>query len=123
LHHIKVRGEKKFSSWIGQSLGVPQFGEKTRIGGVGRPGNRRLRWVMVRYAHTAWQHDSRLRGFYERFCQQKGEKSAVEAVAHDMARIVYYMLKRNEPYRGRKRGLTDRKMKEMEGRALRCLRN
>ncbi len=49
----RFSGDKKFSSWIGIAQGIHKSGEKTRIGGIGRPGNRRLRWVMVRCAHTA----------------------------------------------------------------------
>ena len=44
-------------------------------------------------------------------------------VAHEMARIMYFMLKRNEAYRGVKRGLWERKLKRMEKRALNGLRN
>ncbi len=43
---------------------------------------------------------------------------AVVAVAHEMLRIVYYMLKRNEPYRGERRGLSVRKFKRLERKAL-----
>ena len=45
------------------------------------------------------------------------------AVALDMARIIYYMLRRNEPYRGQNGGLTERKLKGMGRRALNGLRN
>ena len=119
----RFSGDKRFSSWMGLAPSVHQSGERIRIGGVGGPGNRRLRWVMVQCAHTARQHDPRLRGLYERYSRRKGEKSAVVAVAHEMARIIYYMLKRNEPYRGQNKGLTERKLKAMERRALRGLRN
>jgi len=44
-------------------------------------------------------------------------------VAHEMARIIFFMLKRNEPYRGMREGLTKRKIKEMKRRALHGLRN
>ena len=39
------------------------------------------------------------------------------------ARIIYFMLKRNKPYRGVNRGLWERKLKSMEKRALNGLRN
>ena len=47
----------------------------------------------------------------------------VVAVAHEMARIIYYMLRRNEPYRGQNRELTERKLKSIERKALHNLRN
>jgi len=78
---------------------------------------------MIQCAHAACRHDPRLRRLYERLSKRKGEKSAVVAVAHEMARIVYFMLRRNEPYRGVNRRLWERKLKSMEKRALNGLRN
>jgi hypothetical protein len=39
-----------------------------------------------------------------------------------MARIIFFMLKRGEPYRGVSRGLWERKLMRMEKRALNGLR-
>jgi len=61
--------------------------------------------------------------FYERYSKRRGGKKAVVAVAHEMIRICYFMLKRNEAYRGENRGMTERKLKSMERRALNGLRN
>jgi transposase len=108
---------------MGLAPNVRQSGEKTRIGGVSGPGNKRLRWVMVQCAHAARQHDPRLRSFYERYSKRRGKERAVVAVAHEMARIIFFMLKRNEPYRGMNRELMERKLKSMERRALNGLRN
>ena len=44
-------------------------------------------------------------------------------MAHEMIRIVYFMLKRGEAYRGENRAMTERKLKSMERRALNGLRN
>jgi transposase len=46
----RFRGEKKFASWMRLAPTVRQSGEKTRIGGVSGPGNKRLRWAMVEYS-------------------------------------------------------------------------
>ena len=51
------------------------------------------------------------------------ELKSVVAVAHEMARVVYFMLRRSEPYRGQNRELTERKLKGMERRVLNGLRN
>jgi hypothetical protein len=40
-----------------------------------------------------------------------------------MARIMYFMLVRGEPYRGEDRGLTERKLKSMGKKAFDGLRN
>ena len=44
-------------------------------------------------------------------------------VAHEMARIMYFMLVSEESYRGEDRGLTERKIKNMGKRAYDGLRN
>ncbi len=54
---------------------------------------------------------------------QNSPSSAVVAVAHEMARIMYFMLVRGEPYRGENRGLTESKLKNRGKRALEGLRN
>jgi transposase len=119
----RFSSDKRLASWAGLAPSVSQSGEKIRIGGVGGPGNKRVRWVMVQCAHTACRFDPRLRGFYERYSKRRGGKKAVVAVAHEMIRICYFMLKRNEAYRGENRRVTQRKLKSMERRALNGLRN
>jgi len=119
----RFRSDKRFASWMGLVPSVHQSGERTRIGGVSGPGNKRLRWVMVECAHTAVRHDARLGALYERQLRRRSEGSAMVAVAHEMARIVYFMLRKDEPYRGENRGLTERKLKNMSVRALNGLRN
>jgi len=119
----RFSSDKRLASWAGLAPRVRQSGEKIRIGGVGGPGNKRVRWVMVQCAHSACRFDPRLRGFYERYSKRKGGKKAVVAVAHEMIRIVFYMLKRSEAYRGENRGMTERKLKSMGRKALNGLRN
>jgi len=119
----RFSSDKRLASWAGLAPSVHQSGDKTRIGGVSGPGNKRVRWVMVQCAHAACRFDPRLRSFYERYSKRKGGKKAVVAVAHEMIRIIFYMLKRGEAYRGEDRKVTERKLKSMERRALNGLRN
>ena len=119
----RFRNDRKLVSWVGLAPRVHQSGEKTWIGGVRGPGNKRLRWVMVQCAHTARRYDPRLRDFYQRYSRRSDGKRAVVAVAHEMTRIIYWMLKRNEPYRGEKKPLTERKLKALRRKALRGLQN
>jgi transposase len=56
----RFRGDKEFASWMGLAPSVHQSGERTRIGGVSGPGNKRLRWALVESAQSAVRHDSRL---------------------------------------------------------------
>jgi transposase len=119
----RFSSDKRLASWAGLAPSVRQSGEKVRIGGVGGPGNRRVRWVMVQCAHTARQHNPRLRSLCEWYSRRGGGKRAVLAVAHEMVRISYFMLKRNEAYRSENRMLTERKLKSLKRRALNGLRN
>ena len=116
-------GDKQFCSWMGLTPRVWQSGEKIWIGGVGGLGNKRMRWLMVQCAHTARRFDPRMRRLYERHAARKGGKCAVAIVAHEMAWILYYMLKRCEPYRGVNMDLWERKLKRLERNALVGLRN
>jgi len=70
---------------------------------------------MVQAAQTARIRDERFRELYEKHAGRKGHQ---KAVAHEMLRIVYHMLKRNEPYRGESRCLSMRKLKRLERKAL-----
>jgi transposase len=119
----RFSSDKRLASWAGLAPSVHQSGEKTRIGGVSGPGNKRVRWLMVQCAHSACRFDPRLRSFYQRYSKRKGGKKAVVAVAHEMIRIVYFMLKRGEAYRGENKRMTERKLKSMERKALNGLRN
>jgi transposase len=119
----RFRGEKEFASWMGLVPSVHQSGERVRMGGVSGPGNKRLRWALVECAQAAVRFDPRFRVQYERVSKRRGAGCAVVAVAHEMARIMYFMLSRGEPYWGENRGLTERKLKGTGKRAYDGLRN
>jgi hypothetical protein len=74
--------------------------------------------VLVEAAQAAVRHDARLGEMYERLSRRGGSGYATVAVAHEMARIMYFMLSRSESYRGENRGLTERKLKSMRKRAF-----
>jgi transposase len=114
----RFSSDKKLVSWAGLAPGIHQSGERTVHGRITRQGNRLVRWVLIQAAQTARLHDERFKGFYERYSGRKNDKKAVVAVAHEMLRIVYFMLKRNESYRGEKRDLSLRKLKRLERIAI-----
>jgi transposase len=103
----RFRGDKEFASWMGLVSSVHQSGERTRMGGVSRQSNKRLRWALVESAQTAVRHDARLGEMYERVSRRRGAGCATVAVAHEMARIMYFMLSRGKPYRGADKRLTE----------------
>ncbi|MGQ9551906.1 MAG: transposase [Candidatus Bathycorpusculaceae bacterium] len=114
----RFRSNKKLESWAGLVPSIHQSGEVVAGGRIGKQGNRLVRWVMVQAAHIARLHDERFGGFYERYARREGDKKAVVGVAHEMLRILYFMLKENETYCGGGGGLSWRKLKRLETKSL-----
>ena len=112
----RFRSDKKISSWAGLAPRIHQSGGTTRIGRVGQ-GNKRVSGLLTQCAHNARQHDARFKWFYDRYSKRSGKGKALVAVAHEMIRIVYFMLRDNEPYRGQNVEMTTRKLKSMKYRA------
>ena len=81
----------------------PPVGDR-EYGGITRQGSRMLRWAMVESARTSVRHDERMRGFYERVKHRRGDGKAVVAVSCKMLKIIWFMLKRREPYQSRNEG-------------------
>jgi len=79
--------------------------------------------MMVQCAKNGCRFDARFHKFYKRYSRRKGKGKVLVAVAHEMLRISYFILKRDEAYRGENRGLTERWLKSLERRALNGLRN
>lgn len=114
----RFSSDGRLVSWAGLAPCVRQSGDKAVHGRINRQGNGFVRWVMVQAAHVARLHDERFKEFYERYSKRKGDQKAVVAVAHEMLRIVYFMLKRNEAYRGEKRDLSWRKLNSLERKGI-----
>jgi transposase len=68
----------------------------------------------VEAANSARMHDLRLKQFYDRIAPRRGPQKAKIATAKEMLVIVWYMLTRNEHYRGMNEESTERKYKKME---------
>jgi len=73
-------------------------------------------------SQAAVRFDPRLRGLHERVSRRKGSGCATVAVVHEMARTMYFMLVRDEPYRESDVGLTERKLKSFGKKAFDGLR-
>ncbi|GAI17638.1 unnamed protein product, partial [marine sediment metagenome] len=93
----RFRNDKKISSWAGLAPRISQSGGTLHIGRTGR-GNKRVTGIMVQCAQNASRFDPRFKRFYDRYSKRRGKGKAMVAVAHEMIRIVYFMLKNNEPY-------------------------
>jgi len=105
--------DKKLVAWAGMAPSLLQSGDVLRVGRITKEGNKMVRWIMVQAALNAIRSDARLRELYERYSSRKGHHKAIIAVAHEMLRIVWFMLKRREPYRGEDKRLSLRKHNRM----------
>ena len=56
-----------------------------------------IRWIMVESARVAVNHDPRLKSFYERIKQRKGDQKAIIATANEMLKIIWTLLSRGGP--------------------------
>jgi len=104
---------EKLVSWVGLAPQVHQSGETQWTGRITRKGSKRARWILTQCAHTARQHDPKMREFYERIERKHGSRKAIIAVARKMLSIMHVMLTRNEPYHGENRQLTQQKHKRL----------
>ena len=74
-------------------------------------------------AQVAVRFDPRFHGLHERVSRRRGAGCATVAVAHEMARIMFFMMSRNEPYRDADGGMVERKLKSMSKKAFDGLRD
>ena len=88
---------KHFCSWLGLSPGTKISGGKVLSSGTKRSANR-VRQALKMAAMTLSHSDSALGAFYRRLCARMDKPRANTAVAHKLARMVYFMLTRGEAF-------------------------
>jgi len=90
---------RHLSSWAGICPGNNESAGK-RYSGQTRKANKWLRQALMEAAHGAVRtKDCYLSAQYRRLAARRGKKRALVAVAHSILTIVYYVLKRQQPYR------------------------
>ncbi|TFH18610.1 IS110 family transposase, partial [Candidatus Bathyarchaeota archaeon] len=104
---------KRLVSWAGLAPRLHQSGSVEYSGGITKQGSKMLRWIMVEAARSAVRHDERMRVFYERVKRRRGDGKAIVAVACKMLKIIWFMLKRREPYQSRNEGKYGDKLKSL----------
>ena len=102
---------KRLVSWAGLAPSLHQSGAVEYSGRITKQGSRMLRWAMVEAARVAVRHDERMRAFYERVKRRRGDGKAVVAVACNMLKIIWFMLRRREAYQSRNERRYERKLK------------
>lgn len=109
----RFRDQWKLVSYTGLAPSLHQSGRTLYTGRITKRGSKWLRWIMVQCAQTARLHDERFKRYYERIASRKGHQKAIVAVAKEMLCIIWFMLKRREPYRGENKELFQRKLIKM----------
>lgn len=88
---------KHFCSWLGLCPNSKISGGKVLSAGTKRSANR-VRQTLKLAAMTLSRSDSALGAFYRRLCGRMDKPRANTAVAHKLARMVYFMLTRGEAF-------------------------
>lgn len=88
---------KQFSSWLALCPGTKISGGKVLSAATKRSVNR-ARQALKLAAQSLTHSTSALGAFYRRLCMRMDKPRANTAVAHKLARMVYFMLTRGEAY-------------------------
>lgn len=88
---------KHFCSWLTLCPGTKISGGKVLSARTRRSANR-VRQALKMAAMSLARSDSALGAFYRRLCTRMDKPRANTAVAHKLARMVYFMLKRGEAF-------------------------
>ena len=89
---------KHFTSWLRLSPNNQVTGGKVKRRGT-QPTQNRATTAFRVAAQSLARSDSARGAFYRRMRAKHGAPKAITATAHKLARTVYFMLKRREPYR------------------------
>jgi transposase len=73
-------------------------GGSTHHGGITREGSKWMRWALTQAVHVHLRYETNLSRFYRRLTRKKPKQVAVMATARKMLKVVYWMLRNNEPY-------------------------
>lgn len=88
---------KHFCSWLGLCSGTKISGGKVLSAKTKRSTNR-VRQALKMAAMSLAHSESALGAFYRRMCARMDKPSANTAVAHKLARMVYFMMTRGEAF-------------------------
>lgn len=89
---------KKFCSYSGLAPSTHQSGSKIYHGRVIKDSNAYIRYTLIEAVSHAIRKDKSLSWFYQRIAQKHGSNKARVATARKLAKIIYFMLSRNQDY-------------------------
>jgi len=88
---------KHFCSWLGLCPATKISGGKVLVASTRRSTNR-VRQALKVAAMSLSRNNSALGAFYRRLCSRMDKPGANTALAHKLARMIYFMLTRGETY-------------------------
>lgn len=89
---------KKFCSYSGLAPSTYQSGSKIYHGRIIKDSNAYIRCVLVEAVSHAIRKDRSLSYFYQRIAKKHGPNKARVAAARKLAKIIYFMLSKNQGY-------------------------
>ncbi len=87
------------ASYCGLVPSVHSSGNYTHKGKITKEGNRWLRWILIEAAGKVKNKSDHFKDFYYRILAKKTKQVARVATAKKLAVAVYYMWKREEPFK------------------------
>lgn len=78
-----------------------------------KDGNKKIRWILIIAANTAFRTDDRLRKFYPRVAKRHGHNIAIMHVTNKICIIMWHMLTYKKLYNERKSNLYKIKLKRI----------
>ena len=89
---------RKLCAYAGVVPSVHSSGGKTWHGSITKQGSRWLRWILIELSHHFARSCERLGRMYARISHKHGKNTARVAVAREMLKIIYYMLRDNRAF-------------------------
>jgi len=86
-------------SYSGLVPSTYQSSDRTRHGSIAKQGSKWLRWLLVEVCTHAINGSRRFKSIYLRIAKKHGKNTARIAVAREMLKVIFYMLKYNEPFK------------------------
>jgi len=72
---------------------VHSSGGRTRYGSITKQGSRWLRWILIELSYHFVNGSERMRRIYWRVRDRHGDNTARVAVAREMLKVIYYVLR------------------------------
>ena len=97
-HISRFNSSKALCNWAGLTPRVRKSDAIVRHGKISKQGSAHLRSAMGQAAMVASRFSPRWYRVYERLAKRCGKRGARVAVARRLLTVIYYMLKRDQPY-------------------------